>query len=795
MRNHLFALMLGLAGLALIDCTSAASSSSLEGTEDSGTTTDVSDATDSGTADTEAGSDGSGEPDTGIPATDFGQPCAINSDCESDICIEGPTDELVCTIRCRTAADCPDSEYDCRTVDSGQDLVQICFPRPNDLCQSCSANSECGGLTDDCIPLTDGNFCGRDCSAGQPCPDDYSCTPFERVGGEPTRQCAPTTFYCSACVDLDFDTYGDGPLCAGTDCNDRDATTYAGAVELCDYLDNDCDGFEDEDFNVLSDPLNCGGCGLACELDNASPFCDGGSCYIAACEVGFYDLDGDPLNGCEYGCPFEDLSIEDRPDPDFRDTNCDGIDGDPNRAIFVSQSGNDSNVGTPDQPMRTISRAMELARELATVDSVYVAEGEYTGASTGSGLAPLTLVDGVSVYGGYDATTWARSSENLTRVTGTSPAVIAENLAEPTEFAQITVEGLAGSTGRDGRGQDSIAMLVRGSSSLSVIGCNLRGGIGGVGQGGSAGAAGINGDNGGVGGNGQVNSDILCAGNPAPPTGLPGGSSCAAGGGGGGAGNSEGRGNNGGNGSGTLGGGGGGGGNGGGNNFFNFPDGDGQPGAGGTAGGAGTAGVTGPGGLAEGGFAGDIWTAGDGGVATRGTDGGGAGGGGGGGGATGDFGGVTGSCDGWGGAGGGGGGAGCGGGAGVNGKGGGSSYGLYIIDGSPAVRRCSIAGATGGRGGDGGAGGRTGSGGSGGGGGSSGGNGGTGGRGGTGGDGGAGGSGGGGAGGNSAAVVIVRGGDANFADNLLLPGISGAGGFGPAGNSGQDGQSLEVKRF
>ena len=44
-------------------------------------------------------------------------------------------------------------------------------------------------------------------------------------------------------------------------------------------------------------------------------------------------------------------------------------------------------------------------------------------------------------------------------------------------------------------------------------------------------------------------------------------------------------------------------------------------------------------------------------------------------------------------------------------------------------------------------------------------------------------------------MVIVRGGDANFADNLLLPGVSGAGGFGPAGNSGQDGQSLEVKRF
>jgi hypothetical protein len=91
----------------------------------------------------------------------------------------------------------------------------------------------------------------------------------------------------------------------------------------------------------------------------------------------------------------------DVPDLKFKDTNCDGIDGDVRRAVFVAPSGNDVNPGTVSRPLRSLQAAVQ--RAAATGRAVYVQIGAY---DVGDGL---DLASGVSLYGGYNAK-WKRSA-------------------------------------------------------------------------------------------------------------------------------------------------------------------------------------------------------------------------------------------------------------------------------------------------------------------------------------------------------------------------------------------------
>ncbi len=98
-----------------------------------------------------------------------------------------------------------------------------------------------------------------------------------------------------------------------------------GAIEICNHFDDNCDGVIDEGIDTQTDPRNCGGCGMSCNRPHAFPSCQAGTCVIAAtgCDIGFYNLDMNPDNGCEYACALVPGATNDAT-CNRRDDNCNG---------------------------------------------------------------------------------------------------------------------------------------------------------------------------------------------------------------------------------------------------------------------------------------------------------------------------------------------------------------------------------------------------------------------------------------------------------------------------------------
>ncbi|MBA2660779.1 MAG: putative metal-binding motif-containing protein [Bradymonadaceae bacterium] len=108
---------------------------------------------------------------------------------------------------------------------------------------------------------------------------------------------------CLVCVDNDGDGRGQG--CAlGADCNDNDATVYAGATEICDGKDNNCNNTIDEGFNVgQSCAVGVGECRrtgqLVCTANHLSTRCNAtaGSPTAEVCNGLDDNCDGTPDSG------------------------------------------------------------------------------------------------------------------------------------------------------------------------------------------------------------------------------------------------------------------------------------------------------------------------------------------------------------------------------------------------------------------------------------------------------------------------------------------------------------------
>jgi hypothetical protein len=118
---------------------------------------------------------------------------------------------------------------------------------------------------------------------------------------------------CVTCTDADHDGFFAQANCGtAVDCDDARATTRPGAAEICDAVDNDCDGATDEVFNLQTDPSNCGTCGTVCSIRGPElpAACSAGTCLPPVteptpevCDYFDNDLDGLVDEGFNVGIP------------------------------------------------------------------------------------------------------------------------------------------------------------------------------------------------------------------------------------------------------------------------------------------------------------------------------------------------------------------------------------------------------------------------------------------------------------------------------------------------------------
>jgi alpha-tubulin suppressor-like RCC1 family protein len=197
-------------------------------------------------------------------------PCEDNSDCNSEYCIPSSQGDQVCTVVCDQS--CP-AGLDCKLVSfPGQDPTYLCVDLAANLCRPCRKNSDCQGnfgrINDRCVAhgAAEGAFCGVSCSDGDPCPDGYDCEVVaDAESGATSSQCVPEAggqCACSARAIIEqASTACANNACVGSRvCSDEglsacDAQTPS--TEICDGVDNNCNGATDEGF------ANTDGDGLA----------------------------------------------------------------------------------------------------------------------------------------------------------------------------------------------------------------------------------------------------------------------------------------------------------------------------------------------------------------------------------------------------------------------------------------------------------------------------------------------------------------------------------------------------
>lgn len=167
----------------------------------------------------------------------------------------------------------------------------------------------------------------------------------------------------------------------------------------------------------------------------------------------------------------------DAPDEEFQDSNCDGIDGDAQAAVFVSPEGFDDALGTMEEPVQSLGRAIELATEDGR--AVYACNGTYR--------ENLNITTPVAIYGGYDcARGWRRIKDRAVVESGTGVPLSVVAVDGLVHIERMAFRALDGVT----PGQSSQAGAVVDSTNVELVRVELTTGDGAAGQAGAPGTPG-----------------------------------------------------------------------------------------------------------------------------------------------------------------------------------------------------------------------------------------------------------------------------------------------------------------
>ena len=287
---------------------------------------------------------------------EFGCPCATGEDCLSGYCYNAKNGSF-CTKDC--VSECPQG-WQCKSIVQGPDVVYLCVPKADYLCDGCADDKECGGPGDLCVEIGSkgGHYCTFSCATDGDCPALHHCTLKEGTQGVSAKQCVPDTESCVCPAEL-IDTsqpcsvsnavgtcYGDR-TCDGAD-GWSPCSAVEPKIEACNGTDDDCDGQVDEGY----DPEPCssesahgtcpgtrsckGAAGMVCDAPLATAeLCNGKDDDCDGQTDEGFELHGDPCDGDDpdkcpagtWGCSADGQSLicaGDTPSAEL----CDGIDND-----------------------------------------------------------------------------------------------------------------------------------------------------------------------------------------------------------------------------------------------------------------------------------------------------------------------------------------------------------------------------------------------------------------------------------------------------------------------------------